>query len=154
MTDHHPRQELGKLLRKILHCPGCDPGLGSMMDAFAAPSMRSDKPSLRIVAYRPKSIRLECPQCGLRFSIDPENFADVAARQEVPPPSIIEQHAKRLVADNPSQYLDALAATKAKVARKLAERRSQILSLHLEGVQKATPRKGQIRFPKRTKEQS
>jgi hypothetical protein len=54
-----PRRGLQSLLSIALACPfRCDPsgfGIGS---------------ELIVVAYRKKSIRLECRECGLRFSVD------------------------------------------------------------------------------------
>ena len=52
-----PRRELGDVLSFVLHCPLC------MQDSWGGPNCR-------IVAYRRRSVRLECRQCGLRFSVD------------------------------------------------------------------------------------
>ncbi len=50
-----PRRRWGDILREteIIRCPINHP---------PAP--------LRVVAYRTRTIRLECPSCGLRFSVD------------------------------------------------------------------------------------
>jgi hypothetical protein len=104
---------------------------------------------LRVVAFRQKSVRLECRECGLRFSIDPENLAETVARQKAPTPEKIEAQAREVAARDPRQYLTALASTKELAARFIAEQRNEILEPHRRGVAMAKPRKGQIRFPKR-----
>jgi hypothetical protein len=138
-----PHTELGDLIRRSLRCPFCRPSLEAVMPLPSGTS----KP-LRIVAFRQKSIRLECRQCGLRFSIDPANLADVIVGREAPPQEVIERWARRDVA-TPGQYLETLAQVKKAVARATEEERNRILALHRQGVAAAAPRKGQIRFPPR-----
>jgi transcription elongation factor Elf1 len=62
MTPRKPLQELerrnratGELLRALLNCPLCGE-------------------SVKVVAYRHRTIRFECLRCGLRFSIDRRGF--------------------------------------------------------------------------------
>jgi hypothetical protein len=52
-----PRRFLGQTLRNMLRCPLCA------------------QQNLRVVAYRRRSVRLECGACELRFSIDLYRFA-------------------------------------------------------------------------------
>lgn len=52
-TMRRPRRRLGELLGVALRCPLCGGA------------------ELRTVAYRPKTARLECKTCTLRFSLDP-----------------------------------------------------------------------------------
>ena len=120
------------------------------LDLFGAPP---DRKPLRVVAFRQKSIRLECRDCGIRFSIDPENFADIVARKHAPPPQAMEAQARTMTAEAPGKYLSALAAVKQTVERRLDDERRQIVDLHRQGVQAATPRKRPIRFPPRSVEQ-
>ena len=142
MSDHHAA--LGALLRRHLHCPSCI----TPIELFGAPP---DRKPLRIVAFRHKSIRLECRDCGIRFSIDPENFADVVARKHAPPRDAMEAQARTMVADAPGKYLSALAAVKQTVERRVDEERRRIVDLHRQGLGDAKPRKGAIRFPPRTR---
>lgn len=58
-----PRRQLGAVLSFVLHCPLCLPG------AMGIP------PESRVVAYRERTVRMECRDCGLRFSV---NWIDVA----------------------------------------------------------------------------
>jgi hypothetical protein len=146
------RDELGNLLRSTLHCPNCPPSLAAVMPGPL--QSENGESTLRIVAYRQRSIRIECRRCGLRFSIDPANFADVRARAEVPPPEMlqgmIEDKARSVMATNPGvEYLTALLVAKDSVQRFVDHQRDQVLNLHREGVKAAKPRRGQIRFPKR-----
>lgn len=106
---------------------------------------------LRVVAYRPKSIRLECRECGLRFSIDPVNLADTLAQREAPTPAMIETQARQAAKDNPALYLDALSQSKRLAARLVDEQRAKVLEPHRQALDAARPRKGQIRFPTRSK---
>jgi hypothetical protein len=108
----------------------------------------SRKP-LRIVAFRQRSVRLECRECGLRFSIDPENLAETVARREAPTPTQIEAQARQAAADDPRQYLATLARTNELAAQFATEQRNRVLEPHRRGVAMTKPRKGQIRFPKR-----
>jgi transcription elongation factor Elf1 len=64
-----PRRRFGDVIREIVGCPLCrrEPG--------AVGTMR-----LRVVAYRQKTIRLECPVCELRFSVDHHNLVDAIGR--------------------------------------------------------------------------
>jgi hypothetical protein len=141
-----PHTELGDLVRRSLRCPFCRPSLEAVMPLPSGASSTT-KP-LRIVAFRQKSIRLECRECGLRFSIDPANLADVIVGREAPPQEVIEAWARKDAA-TPGQYLETLAHHKKAIARKAAEERNRIVQLHRQGVAAAAPRKGQIRFPKR-----
>jgi transcription elongation factor Elf1 len=62
-----PNRRLGDVVRALVGCPLCrlDPeGL-----------------ELRVVAYRRRSIRLECRLCGLRFSVDEETLAQAIGRE-------------------------------------------------------------------------
>jgi hypothetical protein len=153
-ANTNPRDELGQMLRKHLHCPACGPDLASMMVPMQFHSDNGGgKASVRVIAYRPKSIRLECRDCGLRFSIDPVNFADVRARQMTPPADIIENQARKLADGDAGQYLNALAAVRASAARHVRGERDRVISLHLDGVGQAQPRKGHIRFPPRRQAQ-
>src|SRR5215216_4024256 len=110
MTDespNRPRAELGELLRDTLRCPMRHGGIEAMLGM----SNPNAKP-LRIVAFRPRSVRLECRECGLRFSIDPENLADTIVRREAPTAAEIERQARERSADDPRQYLANLALLK------------------------------------------
>jgi transcription elongation factor Elf1 len=51
-----PLRRLGDIIRAMIGCPLCrlDPEINHV----------------RVVAYRQHSIRLECPVCGLRFTVD------------------------------------------------------------------------------------
>jgi hypothetical protein len=64
-----PRRRFGDVIRAVVGCPVC------RMSPDGRPGW-----TLRVVAYRQRTIRLECPVCGLRFSIDVENFSDVIGR--------------------------------------------------------------------------
>ena len=138
MSDHHTA--LGALLRRHLHCPSCV----MPIDLFGAP------PGSQAIARRglpSEEHQARVPDCGVRFSVDPENFADVVARKHAPPPDAIEAQARTMVADAPGKYLSALAAVKQTVERRVDEERRRIVDLHREGVQAAKPRKRPIRFP-------
>lgn len=54
-----PNRRFGDVLRAVLSCPLCrytrDGKIG--------------EPELRVVAYRRNTVRIECPKCGLRFSV-------------------------------------------------------------------------------------
>jgi transcription elongation factor Elf1 len=52
-----PRRRWGDVLRRVLTCPICG-------------SYGEDVPPLRVVKWRADTVRLECPACGLRFSVD------------------------------------------------------------------------------------
>ena len=144
----HPRDELGRLLRQALHCPACAPPVESMMVPLPMRS-KSGSSSLRVFAYRQKSIRLECRECGLRFSIDPVNLAEVMARQMTPPRDVVEEKARQLADGDPSAYLGGLARVREAANRFVEEERHRVVSLHLDGLKSTTPRKRPIRFPKR-----
>jgi hypothetical protein len=148
MSDaRRPREELGALLRDVLRCPFCAAAAANPLAALA--NLGSQHKPLRVVAFRPRSIRLECRACGLRFSIDPENLADTFAKRQAPTPEMIERQAREATAESPGQYLDALAEFKRLAIRFEAEQRNRILGPHRQGVAAATPRKRPIRFPKR-----
>lgn len=53
-----PNRRLGEALRMTVGCPLC-----RVLPAFIGNT-------LRVVAWRSHTVRLECPKCGLRFSID------------------------------------------------------------------------------------
>jgi hypothetical protein len=144
----HPRDELGRLLRRTLHCPACGPPLESMLVPVPMQS-RNGSSSIRVIAYRQKSIRLECRECELRFSIDPVNFAKVRARQMTPPREMVEEKARHRAGGNPSAYLGALADVRESANRFVREERDRVVSLHLDGLKSTTPRRRPIRFPKR-----
>jgi hypothetical protein len=55
-----PRRRLGDVIRALVACPLCGPDL--------RPGGTGVEP-MKVVAYRRNTIRLECPACGLRFSI-------------------------------------------------------------------------------------
>jgi hypothetical protein len=110
-----------------------------------------DRKPLRVVAFRPNSTRLECRDCGLRFSVDPENLADAFAQREAPTPAMIEAKARQAAKDNPALYLDALAETRRSAARFVDEQREKVLGPHRRAVAMAKPRKRQIRFPSKRK---
>jgi hypothetical protein len=152
----NPHTQLGDLIRTALKCPMCTQGaegMGGMLATFAPVTMRPTTKPLRIVAYRPKSIRIECRTCGLRFSIDPENFADTVARSESPPPETIERRVRQETADSPGDYLTALHKAQQAFEHRTRRRRNEIVGWHRQGVEAAAPRKGAIRFPARTKPQ-
>ena len=54
--------------------------------------------------------------------------------------------------DTPGEYLTALRNARAAVERVTRGRRSEIIDWHRQGVEAATPRKRQIRFPTKAKE--
>ena len=145
-----PRDELGDLLRKQLRCPTCPTGgLGGLGALMGADDQRRP---LRIVAYRKSSVRLECRDCGLRFSIDVDNFARTQAERQRPPAKVIEGWARKEIADNPGEYLTALAALRHQVDQVVDERRQAIVELHHRALATAKPRRGQIRFPGRRRQ--
>ena len=77
-----PRAELGETLRQQLCCPLCSADPSRSIAALLGGQTQT-KP-LRVVAFRVSSVRLECRECGLRFSIDPENFTRTVAEQKDP----------------------------------------------------------------------
>jgi hypothetical protein len=109
----------------------------------------ADRSSLRVVAYRDRSIRLACRKCGLRFSIDPANYATVIATKMGPPPGLVEKEARKNSAGDPGRYLEELAKAREVVQRVLQAERDRVLNLHIQGLKAAKPRKRPIRFPKR-----
>jgi hypothetical protein len=104
---------------------------------------------LRVVAYRTSSVRLGCRECGLRFSIDVENFAHTLAEKQRPSPGQIEAQARASSADDPRQYLAALARARELADQFVGEKRQAILEPQRRGASEGKPRRGQIRFPKR-----
>jgi transcription elongation factor Elf1 len=60
-----PRREYGRTLRLLLDCPLCG------------------EDELRVVAFRRHSARMECPKCGLRFSIDFVTFTGALLDKQV-----------------------------------------------------------------------
>jgi hypothetical protein len=65
-----PNRRLGDVIRAVLSCPLCQ----LMPDGNRAIE-------LKVVAYRRRSIRLRCPLCGLRFSVDEETLAQAIGRE-------------------------------------------------------------------------
>ena len=63
-----PQRRLGDVVRGLLFCPVCRRGGKGWLDS--GPGAQS----LRVVAYRQHTIRVECPVCGLRFSLDRESL--------------------------------------------------------------------------------
>jgi hypothetical protein len=70
-----PRRRLGDVVRGMLACPLCCPVYGINPDG-------RKHLELRVVAYRAHSWRLECPNCGLRFSVDPETLFEAIERPD------------------------------------------------------------------------
>jgi predicted short-subunit dehydrogenase-like oxidoreductase (DUF2520 family) len=64
-----PRRRAGGLVRTFFTCPFCD------TNAIRGGSQ------LRIVAYRTKTVRVECGACGGRFSFDARQLAAVTAER-------------------------------------------------------------------------
>ena len=64
-AKRRPRRELGEVLTFVLHCPLCLPG------AMGIP------PGSRVVAYREKTVRMECLKCQLRWSV---NVLEITSR--------------------------------------------------------------------------
>lgn len=60
-----PKRRFGDVLRVSLCCPLC-----------AVEPMTAGGPVLRVVAYRDRTVRLECRACNLRFSVDAEQAWD------------------------------------------------------------------------------
>lgn len=147
MATARPREQLGALLREILDCPMCASTDPTTLMLQAGMRSRIDK-GVRVVAFRAKAIRLECRGCGLRFSINPENLADVYADQRAPDEAEIERKAVEMAADNPARYLEELTRAKAAANSYRSKKRDEILGPHRLGVTTATPRKRRIRFPK------
>ena len=144
---NRPRDELGDLLRKRLRCPMCSADPFAGLGALAGDD--DDRKPLRVVAYRKNSVRLACRTCGMRFSIDVENFADTVAERQRPPAEVVEREAQKRTADDPGEYLTALAALRQHTDRLVDERRRAIRELQRRAVAAEKPRRGQIRFPKR-----
>lgn len=60
-------------LRKYLVCPLCQaPAKGLPLPR---PEDFEGLPPLRVVAYRQSTVRFECRECGLRFSITKSNYS-------------------------------------------------------------------------------
>ena len=153
--DQKPRQELGKLLRKTLHCPLCPRRVELDTGGFGSVTAGAeDRAPLHVVAFRIKSVRMECPECGLRFSIDPVNLADVVGRKAAMPKDQIEFEAQMMAREDPSRYLEALTRVKALNDRQVREARNRVLEPHRKGVETTNSRSsGRVRFPKKpTKE--
>jgi transcription elongation factor Elf1 len=64
-----PRRQASESIRAFFGCPFCSTGGGL-----------SDAEPLRVVAYRRKTVRVECSECGGRFSFNPLQLADAVAR--------------------------------------------------------------------------
>src|SRR5690348_17078699 len=64
--------------------------VGDVLRAFVHSPLGHVYPQVKVVAYRRNSWRLECQQCGLRFSLDPETFA--VAMQDLEPREVFTQH--------------------------------------------------------------
>jgi hypothetical protein len=63
-----PRRRSGELIRMFFGCPFC---LRSGLNGGE---------TLRVVAYRWRSVRVECDACGGRFSFDPFQLASATAK--------------------------------------------------------------------------
>jgi transcription elongation factor Elf1 len=138
-----PRDDLGEALRQHLRCPQCS------ANPFAGHPFAGATKPLRVVAYRKSSARLACRECGLRFSIDVENFASTIAEQQRPSDAVLEAQARERAAGDPRQYLPALARGRVLADRFVEEQRQAILAPHRRGITVDKPRRGAIRFPKR-----
>lgn len=143
----HPREELGTLLRATLDCPLCASTDG--VSALLSGVSQKDRKPLRVIAFRIRSIRLECRSCGLRFSVDPDNLADVVAEKQQPTPAKIEADAREKAGNNPTAYLPTLMEMQRLAAEFRHRNREKVLAPHRRALQAARPRKGQVRFPKR-----
>jgi transcription elongation factor Elf1 len=143
-----PRDELGRSLRKHLHCPMCSPA--GVLAVMMAAGEESDAKPLRVVAYRKTSVRLGCRNCGLRFSIDVKNFATAVAERGRPPDGEIEAAARRL-AKEPAEYLGLLAHFRSKADTHVRDQRNEILRHHQAGLAAERPRRSRINFPKRAR---
>jgi hypothetical protein len=65
-------RRLGDLVRESLGCPSCSLGPGGIFPH----KLIDGKPwALRVVKWRKTAVRLECPTCGLRFSVDRDGLA-------------------------------------------------------------------------------
>lgn len=149
-----PRDELGKILRKHLHCPACSgqDGMAGMMAALRGGG--DEVKPLRVVAYRKTSVRLGCRNCGLRFSIDISNFADVVAERERPSVREVERHARELTKDHPGEYLVCLVLCREKADEVVRDQRNEILRHHQAGLAADSPRRGRINFPERARKRA
>ena len=65
-------RRLGDLVRESLGCPSCSVGPWGIFPH----KLIDGKPwALRVVKWRKSAVRLECPTCGLRFSVDRDRLA-------------------------------------------------------------------------------
>jgi hypothetical protein len=64
-----PRRRLSVVLGDLLHCPLC------WQNQFGGPGGR-------VVAFRSRTVRLECIGCGLRWSIDLRQLVSVLLKPE------------------------------------------------------------------------
>jgi hypothetical protein len=64
-----PRRRFGDVIRTLACCPLCR----------EFPDGRPEW-TLRVVAYRARTVRVECPACGLRFSFGGQAFLDALDR--------------------------------------------------------------------------
>jgi hypothetical protein len=146
-----PRDDLGDALRKRLHCPMCSGALDSALAMLGGGAFGGDNDTkpLRVIAYRKTSVRLECRECSLRFSVDVRNFAHAVAERQRPPDDVVERAARKLAADDPTQYLHALAHCRQQADKFVVDQRRAILEPHRRGIAAGKPRRGRIRFPKR-----
>jgi hypothetical protein len=64
-----PRRQLSAVLADLLHCPLC------WQNPFGGPGGR-------VVAFRSRTVRLECRGCGLRWSIDLGQLVSVLLEPE------------------------------------------------------------------------
>jgi transcription elongation factor Elf1 len=62
-----PRRRAGQVIANFLGCP------------FCRPPIMSDS-TLRVIAYRWRSVRVECGECGGRFSFTPLQVAEATAK--------------------------------------------------------------------------
>ena len=134
-----PRDALGEFLRESMHCPLCRLPLEGMLGRGT-----SRKP-LRVVAYRPRSVRLECRDVVAVLDRSRDTW-----RRDRPAAGTngaqVEAQTRQAAADDPGQYLAALARAKELAVRYTAEQRNVILDRSRRGVADATPRKAQIRL--------
>jgi len=65
-----PNRRLGDVIRAVLGCPLC------RLEAVGNKAIE-----LKVVAYRRNTIRLRCPLCELRFSIDEATLAHAIGRE-------------------------------------------------------------------------
>jgi hypothetical protein len=102
-----PRRRSGEWIRSFLACPFC----------------RASE-ALHVVAYRSRSVRVECEACGGRFSFDPFQLAD--ATSKLPPdekgrPSFIAFFAAQIAGGVAAGHLRDLGWSPEQIREELAE---------------------------------